>query len=287
MASFDDQSTAREPRAGARVLHVGPLEAIRRHVLLAVVPLLLFAGGAVAYGLARTPQYTAEARLAIGRIDLNAPGALSSFAEATETISASYSRAISADQVIDRVSQELSLDPFTVRIRLGATPIPGSAVIRVLAVGPSDEYAIALANSGSAALLDYTKEINVRNPNADRLFREFKLAVTRASRRQEQVEALEILPSILVDKEDLASARTKAAAAGLRVETLRANYQATQESQSTVSLVQQLTTASVATNDRTEELQLVLFYALAAGGLIGAALATLRANGEARAAARS
>lgn len=287
MTGLHDRSDLREPTPGTRVVPIGPFEAIRRHPLIAVLPLILLAAGALAYGLLRTPNYTAEARLSIGRIDLNTPGALSSFVEASSSLAAGYSRAISADAVTQRVSRELSIPPVVVRRSLGATPIPGSAVFSVLAIGSSASDATQLANAGSAALQDYVEQLNVENPNGDRLFRQFKAAVNRAARRQDRVRRLEEAPSLLTDDRKLIRARTAAAAAGLRVETLRANYQVTQQSQSSVSLVQQLTTATSATNDRNARLQLFLFYALAAGGLIGAALATLRVNNEARAAVHS
>lgn len=278
------RNEATHAATGRRVLTIGPLEAIRRHPVVAVLPLLLLVAGAAALGLLRTATHTAEARLSIGRIDLNTPGALSSFVEASSALAAGYSRAIYANQVIEQVSEEQSIPPDEVRQRIIAGPIPGSAVFRVVAVGPSEASAVGLSNAASSALQDYIEQLNANNPNGGRLLREFRVAAKRSATLQARVQRILSRPELLIDRQALAEAQTRAAVAGLQASTKRRAYEATQQSQSSVSLVQELSTATFATNDRNEQLQLFIFYALAAGGLIGAALATLLANNRARAA---
>jgi hypothetical protein len=72
------------------------------------------------------------------------------------------------------------------------------------------------------------------------------------------------------------------AAVELRRDVARVNFAESQNSQNLISLVQDLVIADEAKNDRWERLQLALFIAVAAGLLIGIALATWRANLEVR-----
>lgn len=255
---------------------VGVIEGVRRHKLLAVLPVTLLVAGALFYGLYSTPTYRAEARQIIGRIDVNQPGALAGFTDATATLATSYSRAIYSSAVVDAVARRTGLTPDQVRARLGAYPIPESAVFVVAGKGPSESDAIKVAREGVRALQAYIEEINTENPNAERLFREFEQAALERARLRDELQRAR------VGAGDSATIRADLAAANLEVGVARRNYGAATSSQSTVSLVQNLTLPESASNDRFERLQLVLFIAVAAGVLLGLALATLRANQEVR-----
>lgn len=284
-----EQSPPADPfaeRPGARLLpRVGVAEAVRRHKLLALLPVLALVGLALAYGLSSTPTYTAEARQIIGRIDVNQPGALAGFQEATRTLATSYSRGIAGTDVVNRVSRRTGLSPDQVRSRLTAYPIPESAVFVVSATGPSVKDAINVTLEGTRALRAYIEQINAENPNSDRLLREFRAAsLERAQLRQEYTNARAAFAGRATpeQQQELASLRSQLDAAGLQVGVARNSYGASQASQSTVSLVQNLSLPETATNDRFERLQLLLFFAVSAGVLLGLALATLRSNREVR-----
>ena len=47
---------------------IGVLSAVRRHWIVATLPVILLVGAAVALGLERPPRYTATANLSVGRI---------------------------------------------------------------------------------------------------------------------------------------------------------------------------------------------------------------------------
>src|SRR4051794_30532691 len=72
--------------------------AAMRHWPLVIIPMLLLMGVAAFIGLYRTPVYTATARMNVGRIDVNSPGALAGFSLATESLASSYSRAVHAEK---------------------------------------------------------------------------------------------------------------------------------------------------------------------------------------------
>ncbi|MDQ6805451.1 MAG: hypothetical protein M3065_10915, partial [Actinomycetota bacterium] len=62
------------PRRAAQ-LRVPAWEAVKRHWLIVLLPTLLMLGVGVFVGLARSPEYTSEARLTVGRVDVD-PAAL-------------------------------------------------------------------------------------------------------------------------------------------------------------------------------------------------------------------
>ena len=91
--------------APRRVVHVGSLEAVRRYPLLALAPLVLLTALAVAYGVTRSPTYTAESRVSVSRIGLTSPGALNGFPIASAALASTYSRAIDADPIVADVAR--------------------------------------------------------------------------------------------------------------------------------------------------------------------------------------
>ncbi|HYI38578.1 MAG TPA: hypothetical protein VEX39_18365 [Thermoleophilaceae bacterium] len=278
MAERDDTTQGLLDRFVPRI---GPLEAVRRHKLLAVMPTIVFLALALLYTQQRTPIYTAEARQTIGRIDVSAPGALAGFSSATRALASSYSRAIVAPEVVEPVARRTGLSPALVRARLSATPIPESAVIAVTGIGPTKADAIAVAGQGARALESYVARLNRSNPNGDRLFKEFRRASLRQSRLKDRLAELQRRPDgslSAADREQLSQVREEVAAADLSVLVAKENYAISRRSESNVSILQTISVPQTASSDKGERAQLALFVALIAGILVGIALASLRAN---------
>lgn len=276
----EDSPPVRPAAAAGSLPRVGPAEAVRRHKLLAVLPLILFVGLAAAYGFATTPTYTAESYQSIGRLDVSEPGALSGFQQATETLAISYSRGINATSVVEDVSERTGLSHGEVRDRLASYPVPESSVFVVAAIGDSEEEAVDLSIEGTRALQKYIAEINSENPNSVRLLKEFRRATARESRLRTQFIRLQRTAG--AGSRQLRRLQTRVAAAELQADVARINFGEAQDSQSVVSLVQDLALAETADSDRFERLQMALFIAVGAGILLGIALATLRANRDVR-----
>ena len=59
---------------------VGLLQSARRYWLLVLLPILMFVPVAAVIAAKRTPTYTAEARLTVGRLNISTPGAVQGFA---------------------------------------------------------------------------------------------------------------------------------------------------------------------------------------------------------------
>src|SRR3954468_16068848 len=99
------------------------VEAVRRHWILVVVPALLCLAGAIAFGFAREPNYTAESRLVVGQVDSDT-GGLSGFVATTQSLATAYSRAIDAPGVTRPVSRATRVKADNVPSHLSASAIP-------------------------------------------------------------------------------------------------------------------------------------------------------------------
>ena len=98
-----------------------------RHPLIALLPVVLLIGAAIAVSSQRKPTYNAESRVAIGSFspsEQSAPGA----AFAGTQFASAYSRAITAEDVVRPVARQTHLDPGPVSARLSATPGPRQPV---------------------------------------------------------------------------------------------------------------------------------------------------------------
>lgn len=254
------------------------LGAIRQHPILAVFPVLVLVMVALALGLTRPPKYTAESKLAIGRIDVSAPGALAGFSQATEALASTYSRAIDATAVLTPVAQRLMTTPGALRTQLSATPVPESPVFVIRAVSESDDAAVSLANAAADSLIQYVRDLNRSNPDSDRLYRNFRDVSLRVSSLKGRVKKLAAEAATDKDREELEELKAVVQADSLRLDAIKSNYIASLEGQGNTVLVQVLTGATFASDDQLSRLQIYVFLGLVAGVLTGAALATLRAN---------
>ena len=268
-----------------RVVRVGSLEAVRRHPLLALAPLVALTALALAYGLTRSPTYTAESRLSVSRIGLTSPGALNGFPIASAALASTYSRAIGADPLVTDVARRTGHSASEIRRVLTSTPVPSSPIIRVMATGDSEQEAIRTANDGSAALQRYITRLNNDNPNAVRLrerYREASLLAAKRRRERDRLESVFGRTPNAQESRRLAAIDAKVDEARLQTQILRTALTDAESTQSTASILQRLSGASVAVSDRFSRLQLLVFIGVAAGSLLGIALATLWANRVAR-----
>ena len=89
---------------------IGVLSAVRRHWIVATLPVILLVGAAVALGLERPPRYTATANLSVGRIYVDNPAGVSGVLEATQSLAAVYSRAIRSTAVQTETARRFGRD---------------------------------------------------------------------------------------------------------------------------------------------------------------------------------
>jgi uncharacterized protein involved in exopolysaccharide biosynthesis len=262
------------------------LTALRRHWLLAILPVVLFMGAAVGLGLKRPVTYTSQAHLSVGHVYVNNPVGIPTVIEATRSLASVYSRAIHSTTVAKATQRRLTVPAAG---RLTATPIPESPLITVTAESPTAAGAVALANAGSAALARYINHQIRDNDNSALLSRRYRAASLRyrelvvdrnaAARRYNRART-----------DDNGAAYEAAAAAAdtafLRRESLSASYrEAVQGGTSSIS-VEMFSRATNPTTDRWQVMQLLVFVGLIGGLAAGVALALLRTARDIRRRAR-
>ncbi len=132
------------------------LPAVRRHWVIALVPVILLVAVALVLGLKRPVTYTTTANLSVGHVYVSNPVGIPTIIEATQSLASVYSRAINSSEVVQDARRRLRREHGPpVSGSLAATPIPQSPLIKVSAQSPSRSGAIALANAAAAALAAY------------------------------------------------------------------------------------------------------------------------------------
>jgi hypothetical protein len=257
------------------------LPALRRHWLIALVPVILFVAGAVALGLKRAPEYKATTNLSVGHVYVPNPGAIPTVIEATQSLAAVYSRAIRASAVVAATRRSLSASGGRVTGSVSATAIPQTPLIKVTAKSASSRDAVALANASAAALAAYVNR-QVRDNGASTLlaqrYKDAALAYRRRVDRSDRlVRRYERSPTAANR-----AARDRAAAATdtafLERAAVSASYQNAVEGGTASVAVDIFSRAGRATSDRWQAMQILLFVGLLGGVAAGMALALLRAG---------
>ncbi|MBS1882602.1 MAG: hypothetical protein JSS97_06555 [Actinobacteria bacterium] len=249
MPESDPRRTSAPP---SRSEGTGTWETVRSEPLLLILPVVILVVVAVVVGLLRPANYTAEARLAVGRIDVAttaAPGVVS----ASQSLASAYSRAISADKVSKTLKAELGDGYGSVT----ASPIPESPVILIESEAESEAGAVALANAGGRALIKYINELNDNRDETEALLREYE---------QVQTEIPNLSPGPKLD------------AAQLKLESLEVAYRRNLSEETSGNDLRVLTTAQEASSDRKSKLAILVVAAIVAGVGIGLLLAYWRAR---------
>lgn len=286
--AFDGIDPRSLPPAYRRVPNVGVLASVARHPFLVAIPIIVLVAVAAFLGARRTPVYTADASVQVGRLDVSSPGALSAFSTATESLASAYSRALQADSVISAVAAKAHLPAGAVRANLSASPIPDSPLFQVEATAPDERTAVALANTASTELLSYLRRVNVADPDGARLFSEYR-QVQRAM-NQQQTRVGRARSAYDSDPSTSNLSRLHKAEVRLKSLQLRSNasgqaYLTSQQGRAISADANILTAATSASSDRVQRLELYVFLGFLVGIVVGLALATLVANRTVRRAA--
>lgn len=269
---FADTGSNGEPPLHSRPFY-GPLESALRHPVLVLVPVALLVLAGLAVGLLRSPVYTAEARINVGRVDVPAY-TLQGVTIGNSTLAGSYARALAAPAVITGAARRANVSVATARDSLVGSHIPGSTLIRIEAEGGSTEEAARLANGAATALIEYVTRLNVRQQDTRSLARYRRAEAAVEDLRTRLAELVRERPNSRAAEEarvDLRTAELHARTVGARV--LQATVAPPAE-----NLLQLVVPAATAESDKDSVLQRALLIGLAAGLVVGFALALLRAN---------
>jgi capsular polysaccharide biosynthesis protein len=246
---------------------------------IVIVCVIVFTAIGGLFGLVRSTDYTATAKLAVGRIDISSPGALSGYAVATQALATGYSRTVTALAVVEPVAEKTGVSVEKLQSSLIGTPVAESPIFKVEAEAGSEDTAVKVANAASHSLVRYAARLNQSNPDSGRLYRQYRTAaVLRKIARQElhtSEESISTSPSAS-EAAAIARAQSNFDAADLKVNALGQAYTASVQSQASTQLVQILSPATRAASDRASTLTILLFIGLIVGLLVGGGLANLR-----------
>lgn len=254
---------------------MGVLDSLRRHLPIALLPVVVLACLAVALAFVRTPVYTSEARLNVGGLNLTQQS-IEGYTAAVQQLAVAYSRSVDASGVIEPVAREVGLSPTEVVDQVSATPIPGSSVVSVEATGSDAKEAEAVADATADSLVDYAIELNSGRSTSERLLERYRGA---SKELQEAQGKLQSTPGSGTGRQAL---ETRVAVARLQRDTTGFLFTQSQAGQAATELIQKLAPAREAASDRRKVLQNYLAAAVIAGLLIGVGLAVGRANALAR-----
>lgn len=253
---------------------VGPLESVVRHPIAALLPVLLLVGIAFAIGASRSPTYTAEARVSVGRVDVP-PFTLQNVVNGNQALAVGYARAIVARRVLLDAGRNAGLTPEEAATRLTASPIPGSTLIRVEGTGTTARRAEKLANGGARALIAYVVHLQASQQHSGLLAQFRSLQATIATRRTR----LDSLRRRHAPQADVEQARISLLTALLENQRVANLYNDTQNGPSPSAPLQVLTLAASASSDKTSTLERTLLVGAAAGLALGIGIALALANG--------
>ncbi len=250
------------------------LRALRRHRVLVALCSVVLAGAGAAWGITRTPVYTASSTLQVGKVNPNSPG-FYGFVQSATALATAFSRSVDAEAVLATVHGRLDIAPDRALARLSAEPIPNSPVFRVIATGTSARRAIDLANVAGAAVVEYVNGAGA-NSNGPGLLNTYHAVSAKLARAQSDVaaaaRAFKAHPSSATG-DALVNAQALVAAEKLRAQAIASGYQESEQGATTTSLVSLLAGASSASSDRAAKIELYAFTGLLAGFVIGCALA--------------
>jgi len=238
----------------------------------------------LAIGYKRKPIYTANATVQVGQVNPNSPGFYGFVQSATE-LATTFSRAISANGVLSIIQHKTGLTPAQSSARLSATPIPDGAAFSVIATGSTSQSAVSLANTAAAAMVTYEAAANssasTTSSNTAAIFNEYRGQSTQLAHDKAIVQKLQNNSSSNGSSPDptnpaLVQAQANAGLAQGRANALAAAYtQALENQQPPGTMLSPLASALTASSDRKHKLELFAFVGLAAGLLIGSAIAVM------------
>jgi uncharacterized protein involved in exopolysaccharide biosynthesis len=199
-----------DPRAGRYM----PGIAAFRHPIITLIPVLIFGLLGVAYGSSRTPTYSADARILVGRLDVTAQ-AVPGYVSATQSLAGVYSRLVSLPDVHRDALSRIG-HPINPQSAVAASPIPGSSEIRVDATSPVQADAVRLANATVAAMVAYVDRLNaptaVSGPTVTDLQAQFNDATAKMEAAAQTVDELNTQLSALRNPNSLLFNRLSSAA---------------------------------------------------------------------------
>ena len=230
-------------------------------------------------GYEKAPTFTASSQLLVGNLSISDPSAIPGAVGASRSLADVYARLINANDVQEQVAKETVSSPDTAIVT--ATPVVESPLVRVTATSDSEEGAIAYANAAAGALSDYVNNLKSPGSEVDPVAKRYRAAALVYTQKLDTYKRFKDkvgMNPTPTERLKLNEADSEVQTAKLKRTALGAIYQRGQNIRVAQPSLNTFVTASAASNDRNSTMQITGGIGLAAGVVLGAALALLRTN---------
>ncbi len=266
-------------------------EAVRRHWLLSLAPVVILLAIGLVVGASKAPTYTASSTVNVGKSDINTQ-ATPGYLVAAEALASSYSRLVNSSHISVPTAAKVGETPAEVATQLTAAPIPQEPTFTISATGSSPAAATRLANATVTALQAYVVQTASQGGGPSQLLAKLTAAQARQIKLQQQVTdmtnrdiraALRHNPTgnpstvVLSPKKQakINSAKVAAQMAQLQVQSLTGQYVNLSTNGVAPTLDVLVPPTGVTTDNRTTNLEKYGVIGLVGGLIIGIALAGL------------
>jgi uncharacterized protein involved in exopolysaccharide biosynthesis len=262
---------------------LGPLRPVVDRWPLVLLVVVLFVGGAVYAGLARTPTHRAEAQINIGRTDVRVQ-ALPGYVAGAATLANAYSRVVESDEIVDRVARRLDRVPAGVAADLTAVPVPENPILRIIGRDADADAAVRLTATAATELRRYVARTDESIKSFDAMLSDFRAQSRRAADLRRQINRLSSrsaaadLPGATAaapSAKEEAQLRVAYDTARLRADSLGQMYRERQSELSSTAGIEVISRAAITGDDRRSVLQRLIAIGLVGGVVVGSALAML------------
>lgn len=230
-------------------------------------------GGAagVLVGVKVQPRFTSTTQLLVGSPNATVD-AVPGFAQATQSLASSYSRAAHSSLVLAPVARRLRRPLAAVAAEVSVTPVPNSNIITVYATATSGARAQTLARAVSAQIRTFVRASQAQAGSAASLLSAYRSAarlLVVAQERLRRLRAHHVNPG----SGRYTTAQTALAVAQLRTQALSTEYSSTVQDDAAAAGISVLSAPTPPTSNRASTTEKTGIVGLVAGLLLGALLA--------------
>jgi hypothetical protein len=261
---------------------VSPGVAVRRHWILALLPIVALVGAAVAIGVQRVPLQSAQTRLIVGTIDVKAV-AVPGYVTATVQLASTYSRLGVSQAVMGPAAQQAGVSEQRLLNDVLISPIPQDAFVSVTAHNVSPSRAIAESNAVATSLQSYVASLSSSYYSPAAIASRYHNAAATLERYNGKIALLQARIALettataqRVTEAKIVAASRRADGARLKFNGYAAAYNALLQDNRQPQGLKVVGGAVITGNDRRTFLERGVAAAVVVGAILGLAVATLR-----------
>ena len=243
---------------------------------------VLLAAAGVFLGYNRAPTYTASSQLLVGNLSISDPSAIPGAVSASRSLADVYARLIYANEVRENIDEATEGSPPAT---VDATQIVETPLVRVVATSASEDDAVAYSNAGAKALSNYVNNLKSPGSDVDPVAKRYRAAALVYNQKLQELKQLKDRFGSSVNSDEQAQlndAESEVQTAKLKRTALGAIYQRGQNIRIAQPSLNVFVSAKSASSDRAPTMQITGGIGLAAGLVLGIAVAMLRTARRAR-----